>query len=156
MFSIPCGVQQSTCAIVGAQIGAGNVPRAKQFHWSIFKMMLIFNSIEFILVFSNRMSLYSIFTNSVEVKEHFSHIVSVTLMVMWQDFYQTMLCGTIKAIGRQGYAAYINFVTYYVIIIPLAFCFTFKLGSHINTEGKLVSGQGVRGLWFAFIVGMTH
>ena len=72
----------------------------------------------------------SLFTNSVEVQQ-FSMKVIVTVFIFFiQDFFQGVLCGTIKALGKQKPAAYINFVTYYILVIPSGYYFGFVHGSH--------------------------
>ena len=39
---------------------------------------------------------------------------------------------------------YTNFITYYIIVIPSAFFLCFS------------QGMGIKGLWFAFFIGLTH
>ena len=64
----------------------------------------------------------------------------------------------------------INFITYYVIAIPLGYYFSFKYSSHSvvdeendngfsdETEDTFVevSGIGIKGIWYGFLAGMIH
>lgn len=66
---------------------------------------------------------------------------------MWLDQIQGLLYGTIKALGQQRQAAYVNFITYYIIMIPLAYLLTFKFPN---------PPFGFFGIWYASIVAMCN
>ncbi len=60
--------------------------------------------------------------------------------------------GPLKALGQQTNAMYVNIVTYYVFVIPLAYFFAFKCKVLSNGEKPL----GLIGLWFGFVIGLLH
>ena len=41
MFMVPMGIQSAACAIIGEQIGANNVPLAKDYFWLMQKLTFI-------------------------------------------------------------------------------------------------------------------
>lgn len=47
---------------------------------------------------------------------------------------------------------YVNMVTYYVFVIPMAYYFAFQCKILNNGEKPL----GLIGLWFGFVVGLLH
>lgn len=61
-----------------------------------------------------------------------------TSVVICQDLIQGVLYGVIKALARQKCAAYINFVTFYVVTIPLSLYFGFRYDSHLDDDNKIV------------------
>jgi Na+-driven multidrug efflux pump len=97
-------------------------------------------------------------------------IIGLAIIVMSLDFIQESLCGTIKALCQQNKAMIINFISYYVIIIPLAYYFAFMCtnkqllyifqgGPDSETEAEMLSdkpGLGMVGIWLGFITGMLH
>lgn len=47
---------------------------------------------------------------------------------------------------------YVNFVTYYVIVIPLGYYFAFHCKFVINGDKPL----GLVGIWLGFVLGLLH
>jgi Na+-driven multidrug efflux pump len=97
-------------------------------------------------------------------------IIGLAIIVMSLDFIQESLCGTIKALCQQNKAMVINFISYYVIIIPMAYYFAFNStnkhllsifqgGPDSETFSDMLSekpGLGMVGIWLGFILGMIH
>jgi|OM-RGC.v1.031709378 Na+-driven multidrug efflux pump len=76
----------------------------------------------------------------------------VIVIVIALDFQQGCQMGPLKALGQQTNAMYVNIVTYYVFVIPLAYFFAFKCKVLSNGEKPL----GLIGLWFGFVIGLLH
>ena len=68
------------------------------------------------------------------------------------DFQQGCLMGPLKALGQQTNAMYVNAVTYYVLVIPLAYFFAFRC--KVLSHGS--KPLGLIGLWLAFVIGLLH
>lgn len=73
-------------------------------------------------------------------------------MIMF-DFIQGVLCGFIKCLNLQKLAIGVNFVTYYIIISPVAYFlgFVYRFGSDAGEKGC-----GLKGLWYAILIGQIH
>ena len=106
--------------------------------------MLVCNIFEFSFLYSLRFHFVHIFTSEPQVVKFTNEAIWIVLVVISLDFVQGSLNGTIKALSKQNPAMYINFVTYYVIVIPLAVYFTFN------------KNLAIHGIWLAFICGMIH
>ena len=76
------------------------------------------------------------------------------LVVSSMDMIQGSLSGVIKALNLQKFAMWINCVTYYIIVLPLAVYFTFFYKS--SSSSSLERGIGLRGIYLAMFFGMIH
>ena len=65
-------------------------------------------------------------------------------MVASLDFIQGSLCGIIKALDMQTQAMFVNFVTYYVLALPIGYSLVY----HHDYE--------LEGLWFGFALGLAY
>ena len=64
-------------------------------------------------------------------------------------------CGTIRALGLQKIATYMNIVTFYLIMIPLSVLLIFHVGHHKDyVENVPTIGLGIIGAWCATIVAL--
>ena len=106
--------------------------------------MIIFDAIVFNVVYFFRGYFTKIFTNSEELFEMTDYVMVTMIVFHFLDFIQGTLMGTIKALYHQKKAMYINFVTYYVFVVPLSYLFTFK------------QNLGIKGIWYASIIGIIH
>lgn len=71
------------------------------------------------------------------------------------DFWQVILAGTFRALEKVDLFGKFNFVSYFVIILPLTYVLVFRVGSHIDETGKTIIGYGEMGVWYSFIVGFV-
>ena len=89
----------------------------------------------------------------------FKNLFVITMLI---DFWQVVIGGAIRALGKQGIFALINFMSYYMIALPLSFYLPFHVGSHQeisltpNSEEIDIVGLGQKGLWYAIIIGLTN
>jgi MATE family multidrug resistance protein len=81
--------------------------------------------VEFGILFIFKSHLLQIFTNSQELIEESDKVMNIMLVVSSMDMIQGSLSGVIKALNLQKFAMWINCVTYYFIVVPLAVYFTF-------------------------------
>lgn len=167
---LPYGIKQTSTALIGKCIGASKIKKA----WNYYKHICVFAVavmiVQYSLLWFNREYASKIFTEEEDVHKMMEKIIGLAIIVMSLDFIQESLCGTIKALCQQNKAMIINFISYYVIIIPLAYYFAFRStnkqllylfqgGPDEETElqvndGK--SGLGMVGIWLGFITGMVH
>ena len=69
------------------------------------------------------------------------------------DFIHQTLYGTIKALDFEKKALSINFVSNYLIILPLSWYYTFNYGNHLDSKNETKRGMGMVGLWYALVIG---
>lgn len=155
---------------MGKYIGAGKIKKAWIYYKHILVFALVVNIFQYSMLWVNRESAASIFTNEPEVHLQMEKIIGLAIIVMSLDFAQESLCGTIKALCQQNKAMIINFISYYIIIIPLAYYFAFvstnkvllrifQGGPDHETEAEILNdkpGLGMVGIWLGFITGMIH
>lgn len=67
MFMIAYGIQSSSCAIVGAHIGAGRIESAKLYFKSILALSSIILVIELILLLTFRKEIFTFFTENEDI-----------------------------------------------------------------------------------------
>lgn len=89
---------------------------------------------EFILIYTFGEQFVGMFTNSESVKSFTCKILLTVQFQIMLDFFQGVLCGTIKALGQQRKAAYATFVTYYIIVIPTGYYFAFVRSKHFQVD----------------------
>ena len=71
------------------------------------------------------------------------------------DYWVCLFSGVICATGKQGIFSVLNFICYYAIIIPGAYFFTFKFGTHKPYgSDEEIQGLGLIGIWLSFIIGL--
>jgi MATE family multidrug resistance protein len=140
IFMIAMGIQQASSANIGWAIGTGDIYKAKEYlyvsNWIAFVLssvctliFLLFGK-QMVMVFTSSESLIKICTNSLG-------LVSCGL---WPDMWQCYMQGPVRALGLQGKVVPFNLLAYWVINIPVALLFSFKLG------------YGFDGIWIAMIV----
>ena len=69
----------------------------------------------------------NLFSKSERLHEVAEHMFNLFVAISVLDFAQGILFGPIRALNRQKYAIPINFVTYYIFVLPLAILFTFHV-----------------------------
>lgn len=67
LWQIPFGFQMAICALVGNEIGAQNVDRAKYVAKVVFGISQMFNLLEFVFLVIFREYLVKAFTSSIEI-----------------------------------------------------------------------------------------
>ena len=85
-----------------------------------------------------------LFTKDENLRNMVNTTIWIILIAHGQNFFQAVLCGTIRALAQQNRVATVNIITYQLITLPLAYYFVF------------VMDLGIKGIWFAFVCGLTH
>lgn len=73
-------------------------------------------------------------------------------ILMFFDYIQCVIQGTIKALGQQQLASMINFVTYFLIGIPLSYFFAFS--ETFNPTDGLQNTINIGGI-YGLVLGLT-
>lgn len=130
MYQIPAGLKVGKCAIVGRQIGQGNADEAKRISKTCMKLALLIDAVEFCLLYLLRDEILHIFIKQTDLHKPAKVVIWAILLSIAVDFIQSILCGSLNALGKQMHALCINIVTYTVFVIPLAYYFAFFYGEH--------------------------
>lgn len=164
-WTLSYGLQTAGCTLIGNQIGNGNVREAKRYYREILKFCFAIFVAYISFVWIYQVEIFNLFTKSDNLREMRPKIFWSVFLVLIFDYWVSVFSGIIRAIGKQGIFCILNFIAYYVIIVPVSFLLAFKVGSHIppaaslsGKEEELVSevGLGQNGMWLAFLVGFTH
>jgi len=155
----------ATCALVGKEIGAMKVQRAKVVQRFVFAMSMLVDVVEALVLILLKDKLVLVFTSVPALVQLGDHVILWLIAVIFLDFTQCVLYGTIMALAQQNHATLVNIITYYVLAVPLGYAFAFKVflsgsspkeGTAIGVHHTLESLAGLRGLWAGVIVGMLN
>ena len=143
MIRVPIGIQSACSAIIGEQIGANNVPLAKEYFRVMSVTILILMLVIQGLVYGFRVDIVRIFTTDAAVRELAEKSVYIVVLSFAPDMIQGSLQGVIRALGIQNRASYYALACFYLLGIPFAVLFTFTFH------------MGVVGLWLGLALGIT-
>lgn len=142
--------------MVGQEIGANNVARAKKIYGILFVLFVIGDFLDWLILFLNRFKIVGIFTESQEVAKMTNYVIWITLLTVLESFFKNSLLGVIKALEQQKRALDVNFVSYLCLVIPLAYFFAFKsqkYGFFVDEPGSDTNKRGT-GLWVGYVIGI--
>lgn len=159
--TIGFGLQIAGCSLIGQQIGKGDLEMAKLINRKVNIMGFWCFLIEALLMYFCIQPLIHSITQSAPINMLCESTKVYFMVAMLLDFWQIVIGGAIRALGKQGVFALINFISYYMIALPLSFYLPFKVGSHqqmpdSNDNLLEVEGMGLKGLWLAMIIGLTN
>ncbi|CAL9758125.1 unnamed protein product [Musa acuminata subsp. burmannicoides] len=141
-FMVTYGFSAAVSTRVSNEIGAGNIEKAKN-AVSVTLKLAVFLGITIVLVLAFGHNLWaSLFSSSHEIIRAFAYMTPLLTVSIVLDSAQGVLSGVARGCGWQHLAAWTNLVAFYVIGMPLALLFTFKLGFHD------------KGLWLGLICGL--
>ena len=89
--------------------------------------MLIVNTSLWIFWYQIRECLIPIFTQSEDILNEGLAIFPLVLMFIFFDFFQASTYGSIKALGLQNKAIWVNLLAHYFMILPFAYILGFKV-----------------------------
>ena len=166
---------------VANEIGAGNVDRARN-AVSVTMKLSVFLAVSFVLLLEFGHNLWaSLFSRSSTIVSEFGAITPLMMISIVLDSAQGVLAGVSRGCGWQYLAAMTNLVMFYLVGMPLAILFTFKLKFYSkvrtrvklrwcldllptmsqhnllvnNVAGHLFRSHIMQGLWAGLICGVT-
>ena len=100
--------------------------------------------------------IFDIFTKKEDLRELRKKVYYGFFLMTAFDFWQVILAGTFRSLEKVELFSKFNFVTYFVIILPVSWILALSVGTHTDSvTGKTVSGQGQMGTWYAFMIGLS-
>nr|CAB3492120.1 unnamed protein product [Digitaria exilis] len=140
---VAVGFSATVSTRVSNEIGAGNVDRARN-AVSVTLKLSVFLAIFFVLLLGFGHNLWArLFSGSSMIVSEFADITPLMMVSIVLDSAQGVLSGVSRGCGWQHLAAMTNLVAYYVIGMPLAILFAFKLKFY------------AKGLWMGLICGVA-
>ena len=121
------------------EIGAANVDRARN-AVSVTMKLSVFLAVSFVLLLGFGHNLWAgLFSGSPTIVSEFAAITPLMMISIVLDSAQGVLAGVSKGCGWQHLVAMTNLVMFYLVGMPLAILFTFKLKfySKVRTRVKL-------------------
>ena len=88
MFMVPMGIQSAACAIIGAEIGANNVPLAKEYFKMMSVMTLLCLVVMQALFYGFREQIVSVFTTDEDVAELANNCFFIIILAFIPDCIQ--------------------------------------------------------------------
>ncbi len=106
-------------------------------------MMLVLIVVNLTLLFCLRNHVGKIFSSDPDVISAVGDLLMILALTLFFDGTQTVFCGILKGMGRQKAGSIVNFIGYYIIALPSAMFYVFKLE------------WGVAGLWWGLLSGLA-
>ncbi|KAG2558947.1 hypothetical protein PVAP13_8NG320800 [Panicum virgatum] len=140
---ISVGFSAAVSTRVANEIGAANVDRARN-AVSVTMKLSVFLAVSFVLLLGFGHNLWAgLFSGSPTIVSEFAAITPLMMISIVLDSAQGVLAGVSRGCGWQHLAAMTNLVAFYLVGMPLAVLFAFKLKFY------------TRGLWAGLICGVT-
>ena len=127
MFEIATGLGQAACVVVGNSIGSNDVTLAKKYFRLTTSITLCIILTVSAIVLLNDNLIVGLFTKEAEIYELTVSVIPIVALKYVWDGLQAYAQGIIRALGLQNPAAIIALISAYLIQIPLACLFAFKL-----------------------------
>lgn len=105
----------------------------------VFIMMLL--SASFILIFKNQ--LVALYIDDIEVQQFAAKLLIIAALFQVSDGLQAVALGCLRGLTDVKTPAFLTFLAYWVISLPVGYCLTFVLG------------YGASGIWFGLLVGLS-
>ncbi|KQK16109.1 protein DETOXIFICATION 19 [Brachypodium distachyon] len=142
-YMITYGFSAAVSTRVSNEVGAGNVDGAKNAVVVTMKLS-VFLALSFILLLAFGHNLWAnLFSSSAVIIAEFATITPLMMISIVLDSTQGVLSGVARGCGWQHLAAMTNLVAFYVVGMPLAILFAFKLNFY------------TKGLWAGMICGLA-
>lgn len=139
---MPLGFAIAASTRVGNLIGAGNYQTAKQSTYTLFILIFGVYLINSNVTYFFRYLIARIYTDDVDVIEKFATVIPfVSYVFLFVDPFQGSLGGVLRGLGKQGIAAGINLIAFYIFGLPFAFV------------SILVLHWGLFGAWLGLFIG---
>ncbi|XP_069113146.1 multidrug and toxin extrusion protein 2-like [Argopecten irradians] len=139
-FMIPLGLSVASSVCVGNHLGANEPKKAATAARVAIMLSFIASIIIALLTLAVNRIMPLIFTDDSAVVDLASKLLMVSALFELFNCAQGALCGVIRGVGNQIFGAVTNFISYYVVALPLCI------------PVLLLTDIGVYGAWWGVIV----
>jgi len=109
-------------------IGDQNIPEAKRYH----KLIIIYSTVVYLLtlclLWFCQKGIWRIFTSNPLLDREREWYYYGFFLMCALDFWQVIFSGTFRALGKMDIFNKFNFISYFIIIIPLSIVLSFYVG----------------------------
>jgi len=156
-FTIQFGIATACTTLIGNAMGEGNVKLAKAYYHQALVFAAGVITVQGSILWFYQDQIFNTFTRSDAIKDIQHNIYWIVFIVLVQDFWQNIFGGVFRGLGKQGLFNKINFISYYVLLLPLSILFVFYIGTNENYYmADQKRGMGQIGIWYAFIIALSH
>ncbi|XP_065198338.1 multidrug and toxin extrusion protein 1-like [Sycon ciliatum] len=140
-FMIPLAGGIAVSIAVGNALGAGEPVRARCASYVGFCLNFTLAVFFCCLYWATRYYAPYIFSSCELVVKGFVSLMSILTITVFSDFLKAMYSGIFRGVGRQRHGAIMNFVSYYIVALPLGIPLAFY------------TGLSYKGLWLGVGIG---
>ncbi|OBZ81287.1 putative transporter C11D3.06 [Choanephora cucurbitarum] len=125
-YTVPMGIAVAATNRVGNFLGAGLASNARVASKGALLFSVMFALINSTFFMVTRQQIGYLFTSEPKVASLVAHVLPLCAVFQVTDGIASVGGGVIRGLGRQGVAAMINLIAYYVIALPIGFYLTFR------------------------------
>jgi MATE family multidrug resistance protein len=126
LFMIPLGISIASGVRVGNELGAGNPQQAKRATIVAVSATVLNVIFQCVLLQSTKSVIGYIYTQDSEVIERIPDLLNVITVLIIGDQIQLSLRGVILGCGHQLFGAILNFISFYIVGLPLGITLALK------------------------------
>lgn len=142
-YMMATGLSAAATVRVGNQLGKNDIPTLRKIAFSIFMMVVIFMSIFALIFILGRHYLPSLYISDGEVLSLASSLLVIAAFFQISDGVQVVGLGALRGLSDVKIPAFITFVAYWVIGLPVGYVLGFKFDF------------GMQGIWYGLLAGLT-
>ena len=151
---VSLGIGISSSVVIGHKLGSGRLAEVQRSCRSIIALALMVSTSLSAFVFVIRHVWAFAFTDNPEVTTLVERLLLITGANVLFDSLQISMAGILRGAGLQGYGAVINFVSQWLVGIPVGYALSFVLGYGVyGLWGGQMAGTVLMALLSAVIVG---
>lgn len=142
-FQVPFAVSVAVTTQVGHFIGLQDIKTAQSVTRTSICVGVGMGVLNFVVLFFGRTPISSLYSDDSKVVHTASKVLALAAFNQIADCTNIIAAGVLRGQGRQKIGSYLNLASYYLIALPSAYIFAFKLDTDVY------------GLWFGLICGVT-
>lgn len=125
------GLQISACILVGEEIGAQRISRAKKYHKVLEMVALFWSNVQAVFIFFARYHIAEFYTNIPELSDSIAHVLTIYAFYHTLDGNKSVSCGVMRGLAKQSPASIISIISYYIVSLPFQYLFAFSMGLEV-------------------------
>lgn len=152
-YSCAYGVQIATVALVGFEIGAGNIQEARRIGRYLVLHIFIVSFFTIFMVWILDSYIIAAYTPDKEIQKSFLTALPALLLLIFNDSFIAIVYGLNKSLAKQEDLILTIFVPLYFIGMPLEYYLGMK--TDLGISGLLLglfTGVAISNLWNAYLV----
>lgn len=137
------GIAFSGAIRVGNAVGLANMSKLRLASNVSYTLVTIFMSITMLMILIFNEALIAVYIQDTEIIKLAKPLLAIAAVFQLSDGIQAVALGNLRGISDVKIPAYITFIAYWVVSLPLGYFFAF----HTNL--------GASGIWYALLIGLS-